>query len=150
MITVTVQLIDAPAAGMARLARAVVPGLPHHVTQRGSSREGGDRVRPFFDGGDNALYRNLLANVAAAKTRPEAARTTRGKDGYFSALSPESESKIAETEGLVGIVGDFRDQPGAVGVRREGLMTGLWSIASSSRGSPSSRRLARITVTVHL
>ncbi|SEE49405.1 putative transposase [Rhizobiales bacterium GAS188] len=41
---------------MARIARIVVPGLPHHVTQRG---DGGERV--FFEPGDYELYRDLLA-----------------------------------------------------------------------------------------
>jgi putative transposase len=40
---------------MARLARAVVPGLPHHVTQRGNRRQ-----RTFFREGDYALYRSLM------------------------------------------------------------------------------------------
>ena len=40
---------------MARLARAVFPGLPHHVTQRGNGR-----AQTFFDDGDYALYRALL------------------------------------------------------------------------------------------
>jgi len=41
---------------MARLARIVVPGLPHHVTQRGNRRG-----KIFFEDGDYALYRDLLA-----------------------------------------------------------------------------------------
>jgi putative transposase len=41
---------------MARLARVVVPGLPHHVTQRGNGR-----ARVFFSDADYALYRDLLA-----------------------------------------------------------------------------------------
>ena len=41
---------------MARLARVVIPGLPHHVTQRGN---GG--ARTFFGDDDYALYRDLLA-----------------------------------------------------------------------------------------
>ena len=41
---------------MARIARFVVPGLPHHVTQRGKRRE-----RAFFGEDDYALYRDLLA-----------------------------------------------------------------------------------------
>ena len=40
---------------MARLARVVIPGHPHHVTQRGNGR-----ARTFFDDGDYALYRDLL------------------------------------------------------------------------------------------
>jgi len=47
---------------MARLARVVIPNVPHHVTQRGN---GG--VRTFFSPQDYALYRDLLAaNCAAA------------------------------------------------------------------------------------
>ena len=44
---------------MARLARLVVPGLPHHVTQRGNRRGA-----TFFEDGDYALYRDLLADAA--------------------------------------------------------------------------------------
>lgn len=41
---------------MARFARVVVPGLPHHVTQRGNRRE-----PIFFEDGDQEVYRDLLA-----------------------------------------------------------------------------------------
>ncbi|MGD0192186.1 MAG: transposase [Rhizomicrobium sp.] len=41
---------------MARLARIVVPGFPHHVTQRGNRREA-----IFFEAGDQEIYRDLLA-----------------------------------------------------------------------------------------
>jgi len=43
---------------MARLARIVVPGSPHHVTQRGNRRE-----RVFFGDDDYGLYRDLLAQA---------------------------------------------------------------------------------------
>ena len=46
---------------MARLARVVVPGLPHHVTQRGNAR-----ARTFFGEDDYALYRDLLATHCRA------------------------------------------------------------------------------------
>jgi putative transposase len=46
---------------MARLARAVFPGYPHHVTQRGNGR-----ATTFFDGNDYALYRDLLGQHCAA------------------------------------------------------------------------------------
>jgi REP element-mobilizing transposase RayT len=45
---------------MARLARTVVPGLPHHVTQRGNRREA-----IFFEDGDEEVYRGLLAERAS-------------------------------------------------------------------------------------
>ena len=41
---------------MARLARLVIPGLPHHVTQRGNGR-----APTFFSDDDYAVYRELLA-----------------------------------------------------------------------------------------
>ena len=46
---------------MARLARVVIPGHPHHVTQRGNGR-----ARTFFSDADYALYRDLLAENCRA------------------------------------------------------------------------------------
>ncbi len=44
---------------MARIARIVLPGVPHHVTQRGNRRE-----TVFFEDGDYLLYKRLLAEAA--------------------------------------------------------------------------------------
>jgi putative transposase len=44
---------------MARLARVVVPDLPHHVTQRGNRRE-----PVFFEEGDYRFYLDLIAEAA--------------------------------------------------------------------------------------
>ncbi|RLA03517.1 MAG: transposase, partial [Gammaproteobacteria bacterium] len=41
---------------MSRLPRLVIPGHPHHVTQRGNRR-----AQTFFEDGDYLLYRDLLA-----------------------------------------------------------------------------------------
>ena len=41
---------------MARLARIVVPGMPHHITQRGNRRQ-----RTFFGDEDYAAYIELMA-----------------------------------------------------------------------------------------
>ena len=41
---------------MARIGRIVVPGFPHHVTQRGNRRQ-----PVFFEPSDYQLYRDLLA-----------------------------------------------------------------------------------------
>lgn len=46
---------------MARLARAVFPGHPHHVTQRGNGR-----AQTFFCDDDYALYRDLLGTHCRA------------------------------------------------------------------------------------
>lgn len=45
---------------MARLPRMVLPGVPHHVTQRGNRRE-----QTFFEEGDYTLYLDLLAEACA-------------------------------------------------------------------------------------
>lgn len=44
----------------ARLPRIVLPGIPHHVTQRGNRRE-----QVFFEDGDYELYLDLLSDAAA-------------------------------------------------------------------------------------
>ncbi len=41
---------------MARLARVVVPGIPHYVTQRGNRRQ-----RTFFSDADRRMYMELMA-----------------------------------------------------------------------------------------
>ena len=41
---------------MARLARLVIPGLPHHITQRGNRRQ-----KTFFNDGDYQAYLELMA-----------------------------------------------------------------------------------------
>ena len=43
---------------MSRLPRIIVPGIPHHVTQRGNRRE-----RIFMEDDDYALYRDWLAQA---------------------------------------------------------------------------------------
>jgi putative transposase len=44
---------------MGRLPRLVILGLPYHVTQRGNRRR-----QTFFEDGDYALYRDMLAQAA--------------------------------------------------------------------------------------
>ena len=41
---------------MTRLARMIIPGVPHHVTQRGNRRE-----RIFLEDGDEQIYLDLMA-----------------------------------------------------------------------------------------
>jgi len=47
---------------MARLARLVIPGLPHHVTQRGNRRQ-----QTFFNDGDYAAYLERMAQWCGAQ-----------------------------------------------------------------------------------
>lgn len=46
---------------MARLARIVLPGIPHHVTQRGNRR-----LPIFFSDDDRRAYLDLISDAAAA------------------------------------------------------------------------------------
>jgi putative transposase len=46
---------------MARLARVVIPGLAHHVTQRGNGRQ-----KVFFSDEDYALYLRLISDACTA------------------------------------------------------------------------------------
>ena len=46
---------------MARLARAIIPGLPHHVTQRGN-----ERAQTFFSERDNQACLDLLVKHCRA------------------------------------------------------------------------------------
>jgi len=50
------RLFHAGVLNLARPARIVVPGLAHHVTQRGNRREA-----TFFEDGDHEIYLDLLA-----------------------------------------------------------------------------------------
>lgn len=43
---------------MPRIARVVAPGVPHHVTQRGNSRQ-----RTSFVEGDHRTYLQLVAQL---------------------------------------------------------------------------------------
>ena len=47
---------------MARLARVVAPGLPHHVTQRGNRR-----LQTFFSDEDYQWYVDLMAQFCKAE-----------------------------------------------------------------------------------
>jgi hypothetical protein len=73
---------------MARLPRFVLPGHPHHVTQRGNRREA-----TFFEDGDYALHLDLLA--AAGRVGDFAAFL--GED--FNAFSAYHALRKAETTG---------------------------------------------------
>lgn len=59
---------------MARLARAVFPGHPHHVTQRGNGR-----ATTFFSDEDYARYRDFAALIAAGEDAEMSLRLRRAE-----------------------------------------------------------------------
>ncbi len=78
---------------MARLARVVLPGIPHHVTQRGNGRQ-----RTFFEDGDYALYLDLLA-TAAERAQTEIWSYCLMPNHVHIVLVPSDESGLARTFG---------------------------------------------------
>jgi len=60
------------ATGMARMAGVVVPGFPHHVTQRGVRS-----MDVFFCGGDRAEYLSLMAEHGRSAEPEESDRLRR-------------------------------------------------------------------------
>ena len=50
---------------MSRIARVVVPGLPHHITQRGNRR-----MRTFFCDDDNRRYVESIVAGVKIKAHP--------------------------------------------------------------------------------
>ena len=65
---------------MARMARTVIPGLPHHITQRGNGR-----ARTFFSDHDYRSYLDLLAARCRASFLEDPERRT---GGALSAAKP--------------------------------------------------------------
>lgn len=92
---------------MARLPRVVIPGIPHHVTQRGNGRQ-----QTFFEEADYALYLDLLAEAA------ERART----QVWAYCLMPNHVHLVlvpSDTDGLWRTLGDtHRRYTGFVNARR--------------------------------
>jgi putative transposase len=92
---------------MARLPRVVLPGIPHHVTQRGNGRQ-----QTFFEEGDYALYLDLLAD-AAERARAEVWSYCLMPNHVHIILVPSDEY------GLSGTFGDLhRRYTGYVNARR--------------------------------
>jgi REP element-mobilizing transposase RayT len=79
---------------MARIARLVVPGIAHHVTQRGNRRE-----RTFFGDADRRLYRDWLG-IAAAKA---------GAEMWAYCLMPNHVHAIVTPKDEVGLRRTFGD-----------------------------------------
>jgi putative transposase len=78
---------------MSRLPRIVVPGVPHHVTQRGNRRE-----RIFFRDEDYALYRDLLAE-ACELNRTEVWAYCLMPNHVHLILVPETVTSLAKAMG---------------------------------------------------
>jgi putative transposase len=78
---------------MARLARIVAPGLPHHVTARGNRRE-----PIFFEDGDQDLYADILAEHLA-KAQVEVWAYCLMPNHVHLILCPDTEDGLARALG---------------------------------------------------
>jgi putative transposase len=78
---------------MARLSRVVLPGIPHHVTQRGNARQ-----RTFFEEGDYALYLDLLT-AAAERAHAEVWAYCLMPNHVHIVLTPSDEHGLSRTFG---------------------------------------------------
>jgi putative transposase len=105
---------------MARLARIVAPGLPHHVTQRGNRRQ-----RTFFSDADYALYKRLLAEQCRRA----------GVDVWAYCLMPNHVHLIlvpADEDGLRAALGEAHRRYTRSVNAREGWRGYLWQGRFSS------------------
>ena len=76
---------------MARLARVVIPGSPHHVTQRGNRR-----APTFFEDSDYILYLKWLSE-AASNARTEIWAYCLMPNHVHVILTPENEQGLRRT-----------------------------------------------------
>jgi putative transposase len=99
---------------MPRVARVVVPGVAHHVTQRGNRRQ-----TTFFRDGDYRLYRQLLA-AECERARVEVWAYCWMPNHVHLVLVP------AEPQSLARALGRAHRAYSAVVNRREGWRGYLW------------------------
>lgn len=78
---------------IARLPRVVIPGIPHHVTQRGNGRH-----KTFFEDADYALYLDLLSQ-AAERAGAEVWAYCLMPNHVHIILTPNDEQGLARTFG---------------------------------------------------
>jgi len=99
---------------MARIARAVVPGVPHHVTQRGNRRQ-----PVFFCESDYRAYLRLLAGWCSAH----------GVDVWAYCLMPNHVHLVAipsSEEGLARAIGEAHRRYTLMVNQRENWSGYLW------------------------
>jgi putative transposase len=99
---------------MPHTARRVLPGVPHHVTQRGNRRQ-----LAFFNDGDYVLYRHLMAEHCALENVAVWAYCLMPNHVHLL-LAPETEAALSSAVGQA-----HRRYTTAIN-RREGWTGNLW------------------------
>jgi putative transposase len=118
---------------MARLARVVAVGAPHHVTQRGNRRQ-----QTFFNDGDYAAYKALIADSCRAA----------GVGVWAYCLMPNHVHLIltpSDPDGLRAALGEAHRRYSSRVNRREGWTGYLWQgrFASVAMDEPHLMACAR-------
>jgi putative transposase len=121
---------------MARLARMIIPGVPHHVTQRGNRRE-----RIFFEDGDHEVYLDLMA-MQLKRCAVECWSYCLMPNHVHFILTPTNESGLARVVGeahrrytaFVGALGRwtghlFQGRFGSVAMDEDHLMSAFRYVA---------------------
>ena len=93
---------------MARLARLVIPGLPHHVTQRGNRRE-----QVFFDDGDYLAYLDFL-RAALVKSKAEVWSWVLMPNHVHLIVVPQDEDGLRQT-----VANAHRKYAGRINARKQ-------------------------------
>ncbi len=121
---------------MARLARTVIPGIPHHVTQRGDGR-----AQTFFSDLDYELYLNVLArHCQTAEVRVWAwvlmpnhvhlILTPQDSDGIRRSLSKVHRAYAGHVHARLKRTGDFwQGRFGCVAMDKDHLGAALRTVA---------------------
>ena len=132
---------------MPRISRIIVPGFPHHITQRGNNR-----AVVFFDDEDRQVYLKLLAAYARRYALKILAYCL--MDNHIHLLVvPETETALARGIGLTNLVytqylNRKRSQSGRVWQNRffscvVGNEQYLWSVSRYIERNPLKVRLAK-------
>ena len=78
---------------MARLARLVIPGMPHHVTQGGNRRQ-----HTFFNQADQEAYLQLMVEIRGLRRHGRTARP-RGDEAFLDRLEGLIDRKLKLRKG---------------------------------------------------
>ena len=124
---------------MARIGRIVIPGFPHHVTQRGNRRQ-----QVFFEPSGYALYRDLLAE-RCRKASVEAWAYCLMPNHVHLVLTPQTPAGLARAIGET-----YRQYTGFINARSQSSLRRLRTLVCagpgicSKAGSPRWRWTRRI------
>ncbi len=112
---------------MLRLARVVVPGLPHHVVQRGNRRQD-----VFFSDSDRAVYLRIVRESAAKLG--VAIRSWCLMTNHVHFVAAAGEAKLRSTPASHTVTVEHRGRAFALTLRRTGKRGGRLKVTRTAGG----------------